>query len=268
VGQATPTITWTAPASITYGTGLSAAQLDATASVPGTFVYSPAAGTVLNAGSQLLSLSFTPTDATDYSTATASVSLQVNQATPIISWATPAPIPYGMALSSTQLDATANVPGTFVYTPTAGTVLAAGTQTLSVTFTPTSSNYTPATAQVMLVVTPAQPAVNISPTSINFGTVTCNRTATQTVTVSSVGNAPLKIGGISIKCGASCDGDDFSFRNSCPSSLAVGKSCSIAVTFNADDAGSTRNATLYITDNVLGSPQSVTLTGTVGKRGK
>ncbi len=266
VNQVTPSIAWATPGAITYGMALSGTQLDATASVPGTFVYSPAALTVLNAGSQLLSVKFIPTDATDYSSATASVSLQVNQATPIISWATPAPIPYGTALSSAQLDATANVPGTFAYAPPVGTVLAAGNQTLSVTFTPSSSNYTSATAHVVLVVTPAQPVVSISPTSINFGTVTCDRTATQTVTVSNIGNAPVKINNVSIKCGAACDGDDFSFRNSCPSSLAVGKSCSIAVTFNADDAGSTRNATLYITDNALGSPQSVTLTGTVGKR--
>jgi hypothetical protein len=268
VNKAGPTITWIAPAAIIYGTALSAAQLDATASVPGTFLYSPAAGTVLNAGSQLLSVSFTPTDGTDYSTATANVSLQVNQATPIISWATPAPIPYGTALSSIQLDATANVPGTFVYTPATGTVLAAGNQTLSVSFTPTSSNYTSTSAHVILVVTPAQPAVSISPTSINFGTVSCDRTATQTVTVSNIGNATLKINGISIKCGAACDGDDFSFRSSCSTSLAVGKSCSIAVTFNADDPGSTRNATLYITDNALGSPQAVALTGTVAKKGR
>jgi len=264
VNRAASTITWATPAAITYGTALSAAQLNATASVPGTFVYSPAAGTVLNAGSQPLSVSFTPTDATDYSTATANVSLQVNAATPIITWATPAPIPYGTALSSTQLDAAANVPGTFIYTPAAGTVLAPGTQTLSVSFTPSSSNYTSAAAQVILVVT--QPALNISPTSINFGTVANDRTATQTVTVSNVGNATVKISGVSIKCTAFCDGDDFTFRNYCPASLAAGKSCSIAVTFNAEDSGSTRNATLYITDNALGSPQSVTLTGTVGKK--
>ena len=48
--KATPTITWSTPADITYGTALSATQLNATASVPGTFVYTPAAGTVLNAG--------------------------------------------------------------------------------------------------------------------------------------------------------------------------------------------------------------------------
>ncbi len=46
----TPTITWSNPAGIPYGWPLSATQLNATASVPGTFVYTPAAGTVLNAG--------------------------------------------------------------------------------------------------------------------------------------------------------------------------------------------------------------------------
>lgn len=70
-----------------------------------------------------------------------------------VAWPTPAPITSGTALSSTQLDATANVPGTFVYTPAAGTVLAAGVQTLSVTFTPTdSSEYSPVTATVKLIV--------------------------------------------------------------------------------------------------------------------
>ena len=43
-------ITWANPAGIVYGTALGSAQLDATASVPGTFTYSPAAGTVLHAG--------------------------------------------------------------------------------------------------------------------------------------------------------------------------------------------------------------------------
>lgn len=82
--KATPTITWSTPAAITYGTALSAAQLDASASVSGTFAYSPAAGTILAAGSQKLSVTFTPTDTTDYTTATGSVMLTVNQATPTI----------------------------------------------------------------------------------------------------------------------------------------------------------------------------------------
>ena len=64
VGQATPTITWAAPAGITYGTALSAMlNSNATASVLGTLTYTPAAGAVLAAGSQTLSvtLAFQPT---------------------------------------------------------------------------------------------------------------------------------------------------------------------------------------------------------------
>ena len=72
--KATPTITWSTPADITYGTALSATQLNATANVPGTFVYSPAAGTVLTPGAaQTLSVTFTPTDAANYTTATTTV---------------------------------------------------------------------------------------------------------------------------------------------------------------------------------------------------
>src|SRR5919198_2561944 len=62
---ATPTITWPAPAAITYGTALSATQLNATANYPGTFTYTPTAGTVLTAGAHSLSVSFTPTDTTN-----------------------------------------------------------------------------------------------------------------------------------------------------------------------------------------------------------
>ena len=80
--SSSPIISWATPAPITYGTPLSSAQLNATASVPGTFVYTPGAGTILGVGSQTLSVTFTPTDTTDYTTATATVQLTVNQATP------------------------------------------------------------------------------------------------------------------------------------------------------------------------------------------
>ncbi len=71
-------------------------------------------------------MTFTPTDTTDYKTATADTTIVVAQATPTITWAAPASIVYGTALSATQLDATANVPGTFAYSPAAGTVPGAG----------------------------------------------------------------------------------------------------------------------------------------------
>jgi hypothetical protein len=148
-----PKITWNEPAAITYGTALSNAQLSATANVPGTFAYTPAAGTTLKAGKQTLSATFTPTDTKTYSAATASVQLTVNQAAPTITWAAPAPIATGAALSATQLNATASVPGSFMYNPAVGAVLAAGTQQLTAVFSPTdTTDYSSATAHTSLVV--------------------------------------------------------------------------------------------------------------------
>jgi hypothetical protein len=161
----TTVITWTPTvATIAYGTPLGASQLNATAAtaagvaIPGTFVYTPAAGTLLTAGTQTLSVAFTPTSAS-YTAATATATITVTKAMPVITWANPAGIAYGTALSATQLDATVAgvgtgaLAGTLVYTPAAGTVLAPGTQTLSVAFTPADAvDYTGATASVNIVV--------------------------------------------------------------------------------------------------------------------
>src|SRR5579871_6698377 len=173
--KTTPVITWATPAAITYGTALSAAQLDATASVPGSFTYSPASGTALTAGTHSLSVSFTPTDTTTYNSATATVNLVVNKATPVITWATPVAITYGTTLSAAQLDATASVGGSLVYSPAAGTTPAAGTDTLSVTFTPTdSTDYNTASKTVSLVVNPAAKTTPVitwaTPAAITYGT--------------------------------------------------------------------------------------------------
>ena len=169
----TPAVTWPAPAAITYGTALSSAQLDATADVPGSFAYAPAAGTVLQAGNdQPLSVTFTPTDTTDYATVTQIITIDVNQITPTTSWATPASIPYGTALGSTQLDATASVPGTFAYTPAAGTLLPLGNgQTLWATFTPTdTTDYTTAAQTTTIDVTVATPTITWLPAPLTYGT--------------------------------------------------------------------------------------------------
>jgi hypothetical protein len=81
ITQATPVITWITTTNIAYGTALSASVLNATASAPGAFVYTPASGTVLQAGLQTLSVAFTPTDTTDYLTPPPAIILiQVNKA--------------------------------------------------------------------------------------------------------------------------------------------------------------------------------------------
>ena len=169
--RVTPTITWSNPAAINYGTALSGTQLNASASVPGIFVYNPVSGTILGAGNHTLQTTFIPVDSTNYTTASSSVSLTVNKATPLITWSNPADITYGTPLGETQLNASSSVTGSFVYTPSSGTVLNAGTHTLHVDFTPTDAvNYTNATADVIINVSekPVLPVANFS-TNVSEG---------------------------------------------------------------------------------------------------
>ena len=114
------------------------------------------------------------------------VRMITGRASPVITWANPAPITAGTALSATQLSATASVAGTFAYSPPAGTMLAAGTgQVLSVLFTPAdTTNYDEAALQVTIDVLPSGP-VNGPPYTL-------------TVTPPTGG----KIQGAGINCGA------------------------------------------------------------------
>ena len=66
VGISSTVVTWATPGSIVYGTALSGVQLNTAANVQGNFVYAPPLGTVLNAGNNLLSVIFTPTDTNTY----------------------------------------------------------------------------------------------------------------------------------------------------------------------------------------------------------
>lgn len=90
-----------------------------------------------------------------------------------VTWATPAAIADGTPLSSTELNAVGNTAGTYVYTPPAGTVLSAGSHTLSVTFTPTNQETYPGTATVTvnLVVNSAEAASASAPAATSFGSV-------------------------------------------------------------------------------------------------
>jgi hypothetical protein len=91
-----PTINWTQPAGITYGTTLggvlNASAVDGSTPVTGNVTYTatPQGGsasavtdaTVLGAGSYTLAVAFTPTDTINYTSASGSVSLTVAQAAP------------------------------------------------------------------------------------------------------------------------------------------------------------------------------------------
>ena len=207
VTKATPTIAWATPAAITYGTALGGTQLNATASyngstVAGTFVYTPAAGTVLSAGTQTLSVTFTPTDATDYSTAMATVQLTVNKATPkvtvtpssssmgtaqtlsvpvVMSGSTGAQTPTGtVTLSGGGYTSSAETlsSGSYTFAIPANS-LSAGTDTLTVSYSG-DSNYVANTGSASVTVTQSVFSLAATtPAAVNPGAA-----ATSTVTVS------------------------------------------------------------------------------------
>jgi sugar lactone lactonase YvrE len=180
VNQATPAITWPTPAAISYGTALSATQLDASSTVAGTFAYSPAAGTVLGAGSQTLSVLFTPTDTTDYATATAKVTLAVNQASLLVTANSPA-IAYGAALPAY----TATITG-FRGTDTAATAVTGAASLTTVPAAPSAvGSYTITAAQGTLA------AANYT-FSFTNGTLTIGK-ATSSLTGPALSAQPVQV---------------------------------------------------------------------------
>ena len=193
--QATPAITWATPATITYGTTLSATQLDANSTVAGAFVYAPTAGTVLGTGTQTLSVAFTPTDTTDYTAATDTVQLTVNKGTPTVTVSPSAskiftvqPLSVTVAVSGGNGNATATGSVTLAgggYT-SAVTTLSTGSATISVpagslaigTDTLTA-NYTPDTASSSTY-NVASGSNSVSVTLLGTGTATVTATPSAT----------------------------------------------------------------------------------------
>ena len=197
IGQLAPTITWTTPAAITYGTPLSTTQLNATASVPGTFVYTPAAGTVLGAGLQTLSVTFTPTDGIDYTTATATVTLTVNKANLTVT-ANNASRVYGAVNPAftpaysgfVNGDTSAVLTGSPTLTTTATAASPAGSYTITAAAgTLSAANYSFVFANGTLSITKATSSLSINST-INPSTYGQSVTFTLTVAGSGSGVTP------------------------------------------------------------------------------
>ncbi|HWA28886.1 MAG TPA: immunoglobulin domain-containing protein, partial [Lacunisphaera sp.] len=113
------------------------------------------------------------------------------KARPVITWATPSAITVGTALDGTQLNATADVPGTFAYTPAAGYVPAFGPQILTATFTPTdTANYSIASAYRTLVVIGTPTTFALSATSFTY-----DGAAQGPVVIANPANATFTTGG-------------------------------------------------------------------------
>jgi probable HAF family extracellular repeat protein len=102
------------------------------------------------------------------------------------------------------------------------------------------------------------PNATLSPSSLTFSTEVVRTTsAAKAVVLKNNGTTKLNIGNVVI---TGTNAGDFAQTYTCGSSLAVGASCSISVTFKPTASGS-RSAAVDITDNASGSPQKVTLSG-------
>lgn len=88
---------------------------------------------------------------------------------PFVSWSASGVL-YGTPVGAAQLNATANVPGSFAYDPTAGTILAAGTHLLRATFTPMETElYEIVESQIQLTVQPAPLTIAATSATKVFG---------------------------------------------------------------------------------------------------
>ncbi len=255
-----PTITWPQPAAITYGTSLSISQLDASSTVAGSFTYTPAAGALLSAGSQTLSVTFMPTDTVDYNSDSAYVTLMVNKATPGITWNTPAAVNVGTVLSGTQLNAKANVPGTFVYSPSSGTLESvAGNPTLSTTFTPAdTTDYNSASSTVVLTVNalpPITPTVAVTPSA---SSVTTAQALTLTIAVSGGGSNPIPTGSVTLTGGGYSSAATTLSSGSATINIAAGSLTTGSDTLTASYSGDATYAAASSMATVTVGPVSIT----------
>jgi hypothetical protein len=166
VVKTTPTITVNpTAAAIVYGQTLASAGLsDGSASVRGTFAFtSPSTAPEVGTSSQ--SVTFTPTDTTQYNTVQLNVSVTVSKANPATVFPTAATITYGQALSAVSLTGGTGA-GTYAFTSPATIPNAGLTQNFEMTFTPSvPANYNTVTQMVSVSVNKATPTVSVAPTA-------------------------------------------------------------------------------------------------------
>jgi hypothetical protein len=155
------------------------------------------------------------------------LSLTVAPATPVITWAAPNDITYPTPLGPSQLNATADVPGTSTYALHAGgaaegTILHAGSgQLIDVSFVPeNSADYTTASAQAAITVLPGPQVISVDPiptVTVRSGTtsvtahgggsglsVTFTSTSPQVCSVASTTGAPVTTATIEILSVGTC----------------------------------------------------------------
>ena len=177
VGKASPVVTWN-PAPPTYGTPLGDGQFNATAAfngspVDGVFVYTPGPGTILPAGLQSLSVTFTPTDTTNLTQVTTSrmvtvakANLTVTAADKFKEYAAPLPAFTATYTGFVNGDTPAVLGGTLAFSTPAAASSPLGTYDITPSGL-TSSNYAITFAKGTLTVRDTTPPVLTLPANIS-----------------------------------------------------------------------------------------------------
>jgi len=111
--------------------------------------------------------------------------------------------------------------------------------------------------QVPLSANVINPRASLNPTSLHFLSVQVGESSTKDVTLTNTGTTALNMTSVGV---TGADAGDFVPNSACPSSLAPGVSCTIAVTFTPSATGP-RSATLKVVDNAEISTQSASLSG-------
>jgi len=264
----TPSVTWPSPAPIVYGTALGAAQLNATANVPGTFVYSPAAGAVLGAGSHVLSATFTPADPEHYTGSSATRALTVVRA-PLSVTANNAVKPFGAPLPPFSVtpsgfvngDSMASLAGALTFSTPATSSSPVGTYAV-VPQGLTAANYTVAYVSGTLTVARADTAVSvvIAPNPAGF-----NQPVTYTASVAVLApgaGAPTGVvqffdGGTLVGTAPLAGG----YASLTTNGLAAG-SHAISATYSGDASFAASSATAALTVQPSSTSSTTTVTST------
>jgi hypothetical protein len=151
---------------------------------------------------------------------------------------------------------TANGTGTGAFTSSI-TGLASGTQ-YNVRAYATNSIGTAYGAD--LAFTTAAPTVSLAPSPVPFGNQTIGTTSSpaKVVVLTNTGNATVT--GISISV-TGTNANAFGVSSTCAATLTAGSSCNISLSFTPTMIGA-NSASLSVSDNATGSPQTVPLSGT------
>jgi len=280
VSRAIPVLTWPVPAPITYGIALSGTQLNATASVPGTFTYSPAANTVLGVGRPTLSVTFTPTDTTDYTSASATVTLVViQQATTTTLNSSANPSNVGQTVTFTATVTGTSLSGTVQFndgttslgpavTLSGGSAqlmtssLALGSHSITALYSG-DANHSASTSAALLQAVNSGSALTVSPSSLAFNSQLLLKSLPQSVTVANTGTAPVIVNRVAL---SGPDSGEFDAQSNCPAppaSLPVNANCSVAITFSPKYSTAATANLLVFYNGGIKTNQIVALTGTV-----